>query len=241
MEKSDKSVNNPETIVQRIRETPNEANRVQYPLKFHNKIVKINASKFDRSPIPTVIIAIENGGYSESLFRSDVRSTLSYFHLDYNQVREILLKPAGPNFEVVNSGEATMQMEKIVKLLNRGTQNTSVNSDSSTMRLGSLTHLRIVSLGISYSKYYFDALEYLLNHWEGPYELKYVQYITKLDSNNCEKLRFWKTACTNNLIGEVQFVNLNDYLPFGHYKNEQGCKLLSDLEKPESRDSNGDH
>ena len=82
-------------------------------------------------------------------------------------------------------------------------------------RTASTYSLRIVSLGVKASDFIFTALEYMLNHWRVPD--KYVQFVTNGETDNNKFQEFWTSACVNQLVQAVQFVNLSRYLPFGYF------------------------
>jgi len=95
----------------------------------------------------------------------------------------------------------------------------------------SVCTLRIVSLGVAASGFTFTALEYLVNHWRVPEKL--VQFVTNGEMEKEKFLDFWTSACINQLVSAVQFVNLQRYLPFGYYKGK--CKKLNKTTQVEQR------
>lgn len=230
---------------QKVMDTPNKANEVQFPKQISSHTLQISSVPFDKSCFPTIIIATQTAGYTGDQFTTDVEKVTAFFNLSENQIIKILLKPimavnlpTQPNTvdlsDVLDSADAANQLEKAVVLVRKGMPAPQLsdqpNPNMTTLyqtytRVQMLSRLRIVSLGVKFSQFFFQALEYLLNQWESP--AKSVQFVTNGETENYLKLRFWKTACINNLVGKVDFVNLSDYLPFGYYDDGKGIKLTA--------------
>ena len=214
--------------LKKIIDDPNQLHELQIPKQISNKILEIRSVPLDTAACPTIIIASQTAGYNAVQFKRDVEKVTAYFKLKNFQVAEILLKPIKPEFsDVVDSADAAKQMEDAVEFVSRGTMATRKLSQAEMSHPAqNLTRLRIVHLGVSYSKLFFQALEYLLNNWES--QEKSVQFVTKGDDEHYKKLRFWKTACINNLVSKVEYINLSEYLPFGYYHDGKGVKLNAD-------------
>jgi len=231
-------------IADKAREIPNAANEVQYPDEFHNWVPVITAAPMQQGKVATIIIATESKGYPEESFNTDVAMTLSYFKIDPDDrivYQAILLKPATER--VLDSADARQKLKRVVDLMNRSTvlytSNVEQSSQSEQPSGGTLhsrlqgevtitTHskymLRIVSIGVAAPDFIFDALEYLVNHWVAPN--KYVQFVTNGEIKaKGELLDFWTSACINQLVQQVQFVNLCRYLPFGYHDGR--CKRMN--------------
>jgi len=232
-------------IEENAKETPNAANQVQYPDEFNNWVPVITAAPMQQAKVATIIIATESKGYPEESFNTDVATTLSYFKIDPEDqfmYQAILLKPATE--KVLDSADARKKLKKVVDLMNRSTVLYAGEIDESSQSdldpSGTLnsrlqgevtitTHskyiLRIVSFGVAAPHaFIFEAMEYLLNHWKVP--CKYVQFVTNGEMKaKGELLDFWTSACVNQLVQQVQFVNLSRYLPFGYYKGN--CKRMN--------------
>lgn len=231
-----------ESTRSKARKIPNAANLVQYPEVFNNSVPEISARPMEMSPTATVIIATQSQGYTEESFKTDVRETVNFFGLPRGLYEEILLKPVAEDIEILDSADAVKQMQQVVRKMNKATVKevkTTTYSESAPLDNGDTRHgsfvkedivttaatytLRIVSLGVATSNFIFKALEYLLNHWRVP--LKSVQFVTNGETEDHKFTDFWTTACINELVQQVQFVNISRYLPFGHYRGK-GAKLL---------------
>lgn len=225
----------------RARETPNAANQVQYPEDFNNHVPVIIAVPMQRKKIYTVIVATQNKGYTEESFNTDVIRTVDYFELEPNMHHEILLKPVLEDLEVLDTADATTKLRRVVEVLNRSTvlcMNNMQGSATTQLPSGLTRHdrfkgeviittssmytLRIVSLGVASSDFIFTALEYIVNGWHAPN--KNVQFVTNAEIEGHKFTEFWSSACINELVQAVQFVNLQLYLPFGYYEGK--CKKL---------------
>lgn len=99
-----------------------------------------------------------------------------------------------------------------------GIESTTSTSDPNIKRSPGLRFLRIVSVGVGYTKFLFKALEFLLNEWKSPVETKCVQFILRCDTQSRKFISFWESACIKRLCSWAEFVDLSEYLPFGHYK-----------------------
>jgi len=226
----------------RAREMPNAANQVQYPKEFYNTASVITALPLQKQKVNTIILATQSQGYTEESFNTDVRRTANYFELDPGMYVAILLKPTHEDLNVLDSADAANKLRRVVDMLNSSTViHTSQTDRSETSQLptgetrhvrqreeviittSSLCTLRIISLGVKSSGFIFTALEYMLNHWLVPQ--KYVQFITNGEIEDDKFIKFWTSACINQLVKVVQFVNLQSYLPFGYYKGK--CKKLN--------------
>ena len=222
------------SIAARARETPNAANQVQYPADFNNCVPVISAASLQPMKINTIIIATQSKGYPEESFRSDVEKTVDYFQLENGMYVGILLKPVSEELEILDSEDAAEKLKKVVDMMNRKTVFYKSNTEKSSktqLPTGETCHgltqdeviitssatytLRIVSLGVKYTDFLFDALEYMLNRWYVPD--KYVQFVTNAETERNKFQEFWTSACVNQLVKAVQFVNLSRYLPFGYY------------------------
>jgi hypothetical protein len=184
------------------------------------------------------------------MFEADVDSTCAFFHLnkdDPAQVQKILLTPVSPDLDhVLNSADAIQQMRNVVILMNAGVdelarsiqltesaqystgetaQRTVTVSDTITKKI--FPRIRIVSLGVKMSHFIYQALEYMLNHWRAP--TKSVQFVTNGEADEFGFLNFWKSACIMQLCTSVQYVRLDEYLPFGYNKGKK-CKRLYKME-----------
>jgi len=49
--------------------------------------------------------------------------------------------------------------------------------------------------------------------------------VTKGETTDSDFMNFWVSACINELVKQVQFVNLQRYLPFGYHRGK-GVRLL---------------
>ena len=154
----------------------------------------------------------------------------------------ILLKPVRDDLKVLNAADATDKLRRLVEDLNKSTvsyMNTTKQSATAQLPTGETVHgsfkgeviittssryaLRIVSLGVATSGFIFTALEYIVNGWHAPN--KSVQFVTNGEVEGDRFIKFWASACVNELVEAVQFVNLQSYLPFGYYKGK--CKQLN--------------
>jgi hypothetical protein len=227
----------------RARQTPNVANQVQYPEEFYNVVPMISGSPLEKTKMDTIIIATQSPGYSEQSFLTDVAKTVEYFELAEGTYQAVLLKPVHEDGlqQILDSADATSKLREVVKLMNRNTvlfEEDKVRRGKTNKPSGETMHihatqrvtvtktstctLRIVSVGVASSAFTFTALEYMMNHWLAPD--KYVQFVTNGEINRGEFSQFWTSACINQLISAVQFVNLQCYLPFGYYNGT--CKKL---------------
>lgn len=111
------------------------------------------------------------------------------------------------------------------KVLNEYSEFGVGSGEKHTKYYSGLYMLRIVSVGVGYTEFLFEALEFLLKEWRQPVEEKNVQFIIRNDTVNRRFINFWEDACIKKLCQYVQYVNLSKYLPFGYYKNE------NDIEK----------
>jgi len=171
-----------------------------------------------------------------------VRRTVDYFHLEPSRYHEILLKPVLADLDVLDAADATDKLRRVVEVMNRSTvlyMNDTRGYATSQLPTGETTHnrfkgeviittssmytLRIVSLGVASSGFIFTALEYIVNGWHAPN--KTVQFVTNGEMEGHKFIEFWTSACVNELVQAVQFVNLQRYLPFGYYKGK--CKQLN--------------
>ena len=221
-------------IADRVRDTPNAANQVQYPAEFNNCVPVFTAVPLQSTKINTIIIATQSKGYPEESFRIDVKKTVDYFKLEYGMYVEILLKPVSEELAVLDSEDAAAKLKRVVDMMNsktvlyRSNTEQSANTqlptgvtyhghkqDEVIITTSSTYSLRIVSLGVKSCSFVFTALEYMLNHWCVPN--KYVQFITNGETEKNKFQKFWTSACVNQLVQAVQFVNLSRYLPFGYY------------------------
>lgn len=228
--------------VSKVRETPNAANQVQYPQEFNNTVPVITALPFQREKVNTIIIATQSPGYTEESFDTDVRKTVEYFELDPGMYVAILLKPTREDLEVLDSVDAVQKLRRVVDLMNRSTVVNFCETERSETKqqatdefrhvrqkeeviitTRSAYAIRIVSLGVRSSSFIFKALEFVINQWLVPQ--KYVQFITNGEIEDEKFMKFWTSACINQLVKAVQFVNLNSYKPFGYY--DGSCKKLN--------------
>jgi len=234
-----------ESTREKARKMPNAANLMQYPKEFNNSVPVITAKPLEERQLPTIIIGTQSSGYPKESFETDVIETVKFFNLPEGSYQTILLKPVAEDLEeILDSADATKQMHQVVREINKLTVKeikTTVYSESTPLTTGDIRHgrlvkeeivttfdtytLRIVSVGIATANFLFVALEYILNHWSVP--KKNVQFVTKGETKNDKFINFWITACINDLVQHVQFVNLSCYLPFGYYKAKgKGSKLL---------------
>lgn len=195
---------------ERLRETPNAANEVQYPEEFNSSVPVITAAPLQKSKTETIIIALQSKGYPEEAFKADVAKTLDYFEIEPDShylYQAILLKPVSKDLKVLDSADATSKLKKVVDMMNR---NTVVYMDkkerhaTAELPTGNTKHdcvkeeviittsstyqLRIVSLGVTTSNFIFDALQYIVNHWNVPN--KYVQFVTNEEIGQGKLLDF---------------------------------------------------
>ena len=220
---------------------------VQYPTEFRNSAITLRATPFYKDVIGTIIIATQCKGYDEESFKRDVEATSQFFNLNPESIIKVLLKPVANEKKVLDAKDATRQMVEVVNLLNKNRESFVKHnvklSDDSGRRIFKieatsvefnppLPYMRIICLGVAMTDFTFKALEYMLNEWHD--QAKYVQFITYGDSTRTSLifsgtittlLQFWKDAIINNLCTEVQYVNLQDYLPFGYYDGK--CKKFS--------------
>ena len=226
----------------KARDTPNAANQVQYPEEFNNGVPVITALPWLRAKTATIIIATQSKGYTEESFQTDVRETVRYFQLEEGMYKAILLKPIANNEDILDPVDAAEKMREVVKMMNRSTilyMSNVEQSATAQLPTGETIHgraqgqvivttassytLRIVSPGVATSSFIFKGLEYLLNHWQAP--VKSVQFITNAEIRENMFQDFWTSACVNELVEAVQFVNLSRYLPFGYFKGK--CSKLN--------------
>jgi len=224
------------------RETPNVANQVQYPKEFYNTVPVITALPLKKQKITTIIIATKSRGYTEESFNTDVRKTAEYFGLDPTMYEAILLLPSREDLKVLDSADAVDKLRRVVDKMNSDTvlhDNLQQRSETEQLSTGDIRHVRkseeviittasayavrIVSLGVATSNFIFEALEFMVNHWRVPH--KAIQFITNGEIEDDKFLKFWTSACINDLVRLVQFVNLKKYLSFGYY--DGSCKKLN--------------
>jgi len=222
------------------RDMPNAANQVQYPKEFYNSVPVITAVPLVKHKINTIILATQSPGYTQESFNTDVRKTAEYFELEPSMYVAILLLPSHEGLNVLDSADAADKLRRVVDMMNSSTVLlSSERSDSSQLPTGETRHvrqkeeiiittssaytIRIVSLGVKSSSFIFTALEYVVNHWLAPQ--KYVQFITNGEIADEKFIKFWTSACINEMVKVVQFVNLNCYQPFGYY--DGSCKKLN--------------
>jgi hypothetical protein len=236
------AINKKKSVEDKARDTPSAANQVQYPEEFNNGAPVITARPWLRAKTATIIIATQSKGYTEESFQTDVRETVRYFQLEEGMYKGILLKPVANNNDILDSVDATEKMREVVKMMNSNTVLYKSNMEQSTtaqLRTGETIHgraqgqvivttagsytLRIVSPGVKTSGFIFKGLEYLLNHWQAP--TKSVQFITNGELEKDTFQDFWTSACVNEVVEAVQFVNLSRYLPFGYFKGK--CSKLN--------------
>jgi hypothetical protein len=225
-------------IADEARETPTAANCIQYPQEFHNCVPVITAESLVLKKLPTIIIATQSEGYTAELFRKDVDLTRDYFRLDDSMMHTILLKPVIEGLDVLDSADATKQMNDVVERMNTATGGYYAEMHvTAQLPTGQTMHgkaerlicdqplytLRIVSLGVKTSNFMFEAMEYMLNHWTVP--KKHVQFVTNGETRQQEFLNFWISASVNKLCEAVQFVDVSQYLSFGYYKKGKCQKL----------------
>jgi len=242
------AMNKIKSVEDKARDTPSAANQVQYPEEFNNGAPVITARPWLRVKTATIIIATQSKGYTEESFQTDVRETVRYFQLEEGMYKGILLKPVANSDNILDSVDATAKMREVVKMMNSNTVLYRCNVERSATaeaQTGETIHgraqgqvvvttadsytLRIVSPGVKTSSFIFKGLEYLLNNWHVP--VKWVQFITNgeiiINGEIQEDMfqDFWTSACVNELVEAVQFVNLSRYLPFGYFKGK--CSKLN--------------
>ena len=211
---------------------------MQYPTEFKNSAITLRATPFYKDVIGTIVIATQSKGYDNESFERDVKSTSQFFKLNPDGIIKVLLKPVAKEDNVLDAKDATRQMVDVVNLLNTSrehfvrhnvqiaddTGRRAVNIETTITEFNSpLRYIRIICLGVAMTKFIFKALEYMLNEWLD--EDKYVQFVTNGDDPKANLVKFWKDAIISNLCKEVQYVNLQDYLPFGYYDGK--CKKLT--------------
>lgn len=231
-----------QSAAHRARKTPNAANQVQYPDEFYNSVPVITATPLLKVQLTTIIIATQSEGYCQESFDDDVRETVRFFNLDDRSYQAILLKPVAPDLEILDSSDAVKKMKQVVNKMNRSTVKevkTTYFSESVPLSSGDIRHgrlvkeeiittlyeytLRIVSVGVASSGFIIEALQYMMNHWNVP--KKSVQFVTNAEHGDNNLFDFWVSACVNELVQQVQFVNLQRYLSFGYHRGK-GVRLL---------------
>jgi len=233
---SSHNLDNMLTQGQRAQNTPNiSTNTLQFPREFLAPCLELSANDLNKEKMPTLIIGTLSQGYTTEMFEQDVANVKAYFSQEDN-VYPVLLKPVSDALnKVLNSSDAANQMHAVIESMNRnyelGTieiprRGVRVHLDGNVARIVSAEerivisgspNIRIVSVGVCTSPFIFKALEYFLRSWTATF--KHVYFVTTGElPGDHNYINFWRKACIKNNCGKVQYVNLQEYIPFGYYK-----------------------
>jgi len=213
--------------------TPNITNELQLPTQFFHPVIELQSNGLFMEKMPTLVVGTETKGYTQEMFDRDFSKVKKFFSLE-ESIYPVFLKPVSQELNrILDTSNATSQVHSLIELMNSNTELGSLElyrklilkreqgnivhfqSAEETIAVNGSPNLRIVSVGVSYSEFIFQALNYLLRNWSASY--KHVYFITSSEPGQ-KYFDFWKKACVMNLCHKVQYVNLEDYKPFGYYK-----------------------
>jgi hypothetical protein len=168
------------------------------------KVLKMTSSDLNTAVLPTIVIGTISAAYDENMWDKDMLEVGAHFNLtvsdDVNNVFLIKMEPLSDNPSVMDSSKAIKLMERAVFRINTG------NS------------IRIVRVGISSTRFFYEAVSYGLNQWTSTE--KKVQFVTAGDTKRNKMFEFCKSLCLSGACTEIEYYDTQDYHPFGFFKSE---------------------
>jgi len=183
---------------------PRKENLSFFPGNLRGKVLKMTSVDLTTESLPTIVIGTISAGYDEDMWDKDLIEVGAHFHLsvtdDVNNVFVIKMEPLPDNPRVMDSAKAIKLMERAVFHINTGNR------------------IRIVCVGISSTKFFYEAVSYLLTQWKATE--KKVQFVTTGDDKRNKRLEFCKSLCISGACNEIEYYDTHDYHPFGFFKSE---------------------
>jgi len=183
---------------------PCKAHLSFFPSSVKGNVLKMTSTSLTIELLPTIIIGTISQAYDENMWEKDVSEVGKHFSLnpddDVANVLQIKMEPLSDDPEKLDSAKAIALIERALFHINTGSR------------------IRIVSVGISSTSFFFDAVSYLLKEWKS--EDKLVQFVTSGDTSEHTIFEFCKSLCLSGICKEIEFYNTTNYHPFGYFKSK---------------------
>ena len=182
------------------------------PQQFLGKSVRLSRKDISKERMPTLVFAIMAGRYNNGSFKHDKSRILKLLGLEMNDpsIHDMKL------YSEVNNKQRMDNAACVAKII------AMANSDA--FRNGPFDKIRIIRMGNAGHNFLFQAMTQLLKTYATP-KTK-VQFITLDDTANNDWISFCKSIIETELVEEVEFLNTDDFTPFGRYKPKKEVNMF---------------
>ena len=191
-------------------DTPSYTSSV--PQRILGKGIRISRMEVSKDRVPTVMFAIVNGRYNEASFKHDKGRILKLLGLDENDPSIHDLKLYS---EATNKNRMDMKacVDKIITM-----------EESDAFRNFPFEKIRIIGMGCTSHHFLYQAMTQLLQKYATP-KTK-LHFVTLDDTDKSDWLSFCKSIVGTELVEEVEFLNTDDFTPFGRYKPKKEVNMF---------------
>ena len=182
------------------------------PHQFLGKSIRMSRMEISKSRIPTLIFAIVTSRFNEASFKHDKGRILKLLGLQENDpsIHDMKLYSEAGNKDRMDT-EACVA--KIIAMAN-----------SDAFRNGPFEKIRIIGMGCAGNNFLYQAMTQVLQKYATPNTK--LHFITLDDTDKSDWLSFCKSIVATELVEEVEFLNTDDFTPFGRYKPKKEVNMF---------------